>query len=160
MVYHGWFSYWDNICHNATIDHGWPWFIFILWQYLSQCDIGPWLNMVNKGWKWLTMINKGWKWLKMVDFHIETIFVTLWCWIMVDHGWFSYWDNLCHNGTLDHGLLSYWDNIFHNVMLDHAWFSYWENILRNVTLNHVYFRVYNIYLRVYILSIIILISSV
>ena len=63
MVDHGW----DNHCHNVTLDHGCPWFIFILRSYLSQCDDAQWLTMV--------------------DFYIETIFATMWHWTIANHGW-------------------------------------------------------------------------
>ena len=117
MINHDWFSYWDNLWHNATLDNGWPW-------------------------------------LTIVNFHIETMFVTMRHWTMVDHGWpwLSQCDigpreNLCHNATMvDHGLFSYWDNLWNNVTLEHSWpwmifilrqslsqcdigwFSYWGNL--------------------------------
>ena len=110
MVDCDWFSYWHNLCHNV---------------------IGPWLTfistMIDHGWPWLTIFDHGWTWLfnietipinkpkrlvilifinvglTMIDFHIESIFLTMWCWTMVDHCWFPYWDNICHNVTVDHG---------------------------------------------------------
>jgi len=90
---HGWFSYIDNLCHNATLDHGWPWLIFVLRESLSQCDV-----------------DHGWPWLTIVHFHIEAIFDIMRYWTRVYDGW--PWlsrcdvgprDNLCHNVTIvDH----------------------------------------------------------
>lgn len=65
MVDQDLFPYWDNVCHNAMLDHSWPCFI-------------------------------------MIDFHMETMFVTVHRCTITDHDLFSYWDNLCHNATLDH----------------------------------------------------------
>ena len=109
MIDHGWFSYWDNPYHNAMLDHGSPWIIFISRQYLWQCDIGPWLIMV--------------------DFHIEAIFVRTQCSNMVDHDWFTmvYFDietilvKMRCSTMANHGWLSYCNNICHKVTLDHCW---------------------------------------
>ena len=43
MVKHGWFSYWDNPCHNATFDHGWLWLMIVDhdWYYKPNRIINP-----------------------------------------------------------------------------------------------------------------------
>ncbi len=44
MVNYGWFSYWDNPCHNAALDHGLPCLtmvIFISTQSLWQFGLRP-----------------------------------------------------------------------------------------------------------------------
>jgi len=116
MFYHDWFSYWDNICQYVTLDNGWKCFtmvdfhietIFITmrhwtmvdhgWSSLPQCDIRPRDNISHN----VTMfIYHDLPWFTMVYFHIETIFLTMQHWNMVNHVWFSYWDNHCHNVTL------------------------------------------------------------
>ena len=86
MVDHDWFSYWDSFCHNVMLDPSWPWLIFILRQYLSQCDVEPWLTMYDHGyWPLMAMIDHGSPWLKMVDFHIESIFFIMWHYTLVYH---------------------------------------------------------------------------
>ena len=89
---HGWFSYWDNLCQNAMLNHGWEWLMlvddawwwlmFILRQYFSQCDVGPCFTIIYHAWKWSMMVDGG---LNMVDFHIKTIFLTMLHWTMVVH---------------------------------------------------------------------------
>ena len=72
------------------IDHGRPWLIFILRQYLLECDVGPWLTMIDFDikrifvtmWRW-SMVHHDWPWL----IFILIIFVTMRCWTMVDHSW-------------------------------------------------------------------------
>jgi len=116
MVDHDWFSYWDNIFHNATLENGFSWLtmvdfriktIFVTmrhwtmvdhgWPWLSQCDVGPRDSVCRNV---MMVIDHAWPWFTMDDFHIETIFFLMRHWNMVDHGWFSYWDNPCHNATL------------------------------------------------------------
>ena len=51
----------------------------------------------------------------MFYFHINTIFVAMWHLTMVDHCWFSYWDNFCYNTTFKH----VWPWL---TKVDHVWF--------------------------------------
>ena len=76
MVDHGWFSYWHNLCHNATLDHGWQLMIMVvtMWRHtkrqsLLQCD------------------HDYWPWLTMVYFHIDIIFVIMWHCTMFHNEW-------------------------------------------------------------------------
>lgn len=119
MIDHGWLSYWNNPYENSMLDHGWPGLIYISRQYLSQCDVGLWLIMV--------------------DFHIETIFVTTQCSNMFDHDgkWLTMSDSIKHgwpsSTVVDHGWpwLSMIVNEFYmetnfvimqdRTMIDHSW---------------------------------------
>jgi len=109
MVDCTYFSYWDNQCRNANLDHVWPCLsiiyfhiktIFVIMQHLTMVDhdwFSYWDNvshnvsMIDHGWfsswPWLTMNNHDWLWLTMIDFNIETIFVTMRRQTMLDHGW-------------------------------------------------------------------------
>ena len=111
MLHHGWISYKHNICDDATSHHGRPllamddyvWF-FKTWLMKVDND-WPLLSMVYDDYHIETIFVIMWCWTMvetMIDFHIETIFVTMWCWTMVDLDFFSYWENLCHNVMLDH----------------------------------------------------------
>ena len=115
-VDHDLFSYWGKISHNVMSDIGWPWLtmvhfhietIFVtmchwtmgdlVWPWLSQCDFGQRENICHN----VTMVvDHGWPILTMVNIHIETIFVTMRCDNIIDHGSFQYWDNHCQNATL------------------------------------------------------------
>jgi len=105
--------------HNVTLNNEtiffimWPWILMIInhdWQRLTMvdfqiCDNLSHNEMLDHSWPWLTMINHAWPWL------IFTLRQSLWkCdvrpWLifiltMIDHDWFSYWDNLCHNVTFN-----------------------------------------------------------
>lgn len=112
------------LCHNVTLEYGWPWLIFIWRQPFPQCDIGQWLAVVDYGWfsYWdnlfhNAMLDHGWSWMTMLS-HYDV----------------RPRDNLCHNVimVIDHGLFSYWDNICDNAILKHGWT--WMN--RVITMWH------------------------
>ena len=92
----------------TMVDHGWPW--------LSQCDVQPRDNLCHH----VTMvIDRGWLWF----IYISRQLLLEWDagmrrWNMVDHGWFSYWDNPCYNVTLDHG----WPWL---ILIPRQFFSKW-----------------------------------
>jgi len=65
MIDHSWLwlSYWDNICHNATLGHGWDNDWFSYWNNL--CHNATLAN----GWPWLTkvqhnFIKHGWPYIR------------------------------------------------------------------------------------------------